>query len=454
MSRPFDLEFGAEVLHLSVPDHAEILSLPESTPLPNPAGAIRAALNAPVKGPPLSELARRAVKRRGEATAVIVVSDNTRPVPYRGEQSLLLPLLEALWREGLRQITILVATGTHRMLSDEEMHRLLPPEAFDPTIRIINHDCRNAGMLRFIGNTARGTEVWINRLYLDADLKILTGLVEPHFMAGFSGGPKSICPGLVGEKVTYLFHGPAMMADPRACSLNVKSNPCQEESAAVAAMAGADFILNATINRRKELTGIFTGELRAAHRAAIARVRSEASLPLKQEYDVVLTHAGFSGINHYQAAKAAVEASRAIKTGGVMILAGNHTDINPIGGPQYRQVLPLLRHLGADAFDRLVSSADWTFVPEQWEVQYWGRVLRKLGPAGRLIYCSPQLSGSLFSAHELPGEDGGAEMTEIEGRAGAEAMVQKAIDRFAPQKSFAILADGPYGVPIIHQGKR
>ena len=154
---------------------------------------------------------------------------------------------------------MLVATGTHRPLGDAELRTLLPESLFDGRIAIVNHDCRDRESLRHLGRTARGTEVWVNRRYLDADLKILTGLVEPHFMAGVSGGAKAICPGLVGEAVTYGFHSAAMMADPGSRSLHLKDNPCYEEARAVAAMAGADFVVNATINRsqapRRRLCG-------------------------------------------------------------------------------------------------------------------------------------------------------------------------------------------------------
>jgi nickel-dependent lactate racemase len=444
--KSFELEFGEEKLRLQLPDHAEILTLPTVEPLKHPADAISHALQTPMGTPSLAEIIRRKVHQNPKAHAVIVVSDNTRPVPYRGEQGILEPLLDALRAEHVASIEILIATGTHRPMTDAELCQMLPPAAFAPGVIVTNHRCTETAELRHIGRTARGTEAWINRRYLDADIKILTGLVEPHFMAGVSGGAKSICPGLVGEQVTYIFHGAAMMADARADSLSLEGNPCRAESRAVADMAGVDFIINVTIDRNKQVTGIFAGDLDQAHHAATQKALSEVVIPFAHYYDVVLTHAGFVGKNHYQAAKAAVEGARAVVPGGSLILAANLTDADPVGGPNYKRVLPLLREMGHDAAEQLLLSADWTFVPEQWELQMWGRVFRRLGSHGKFILCAPQLTGATFHRHGIHGHDGGEGLTGI-GRELAEAMVQRALRHIQPHQRLAILADGPYGVP-------
>ena len=367
-------------------------------------------------------------------------------MPYRSEQGILEPLLDVLRAERVASIEILVATGTHRPMTDAELRRILPPAAFGGGVTITNHRCTDAAELRHIGRTARGTEVWINRRYLDADIKILTGLVEPHFMAGVSGGAKSICPGLVSEQVTYIFHGAAMMADARADSLALEGNPCRAESRAVAGMAGVDFIINVTIDRNKQVTDVFAGDLDQAHHVATQKALSEVVIPFAQHYDIVLTHTGFVGINHYQAAKAAVEAARAIAPGGSLILAANLTDADPVGGANYKRVLPLLRQMGHDAFEQLVQSEGWTFVSEQWEVQMWGRVFRRLGVTGKLILCAPQLTGANFHKHGLHGHDGGEGLAGA-GRELAEAMVQRLLHRVQSHERLAVLADGPYGVP-------
>ncbi len=447
------LEFGNQTLRLQLPGQTDVLTLPSDPALPDPAAAIRQALAHPLGAPPLAELARRKKTILPDPRAVIVVSDNTRPVPYKGLGGILLPIVATLRGAGVARIEILVATGTHRPLTEAELRLLLPDDVFDGQIAITNHVCTDTAQLRQIGCTPCGARVSVNTRYLDADIKILTGLVEPHFMAGASGGPKSICPGLAGEEVTHVFHGAALMDDERCASLNCSDNPCHAESLAVAQMAGVDFIVNVTLNGAKQLTGIFAGGMLPAHQAAVARLLNTGAIRIAREYDLVLTHAGFAGINHYQTAKAAVEAVKAVRPGGTVILAANHTDVDPVGGPNYRRVLPMLRQYGPAEFVRRLRSPDWQFIPEQWEVQMWCRVFRKLGHLDHLVYCAPRLAGALFRRRGIPGRDGGAALPAgADDRAAAEAMVQKAVDAYFHDHAganAAVLLDGPYGVPAL-----
>lgn len=447
------LEFGRESLDITVPDGSELLSLPAARPLGDAARAVRESLARPIGSPSLVEVVRSKSAAGRAVKAVVVVSDQTRPVPYKGADGILVPVLEALRAGGAASIEVIVATGTHRALGDGELRALLPEAAFAPGVRVTNHVCTDAEELRHIGRTSRGTEAVVNRRYLEADIKVLTGLVEPHFMCGASGGPKSVCPGLVGEKVTEVFHGAALLADPRSASLVLEGNPCREESLAVAKLAGVDFILNVTLDGARRVTGVFAGALEAAHQAAVAHLLTQAGIPVRRECDVVVTHAGFVGINHYQAAKAAVEAAKAVRAGGAMIIAADHTDLHPVGGEGYRSVLPALKKLGAAGFERAICAPGWRFVMEQWQVQMWARALRKLGSEERLFYASPQVTGARFEAESLPGVDAGEGLAAGGSRRDfAQAMVQCAIDRLAaadPKAHFAVLLDGPYGVPVV-----
>ncbi|MBN1557081.1 MAG: nickel-dependent lactate racemase [Lentisphaerae bacterium] len=448
MGKYVALEFGEETLSIRVPDHADVLTLPACAPLDDSAAALRSSLDDPIDCEPLASLVRR---RRG-GTAAIVVSDCTRPVPYRGENGILAPVIDLLRRHGAARIIVLVATGTHRAMTGDELRDMLPDEAFASGVEIFNHDCHDRAGLRCIGHTTRGTAAWVNARYLDADIKVLTGLVEPHFMAGFSGGRKSICPGLIGLDATHVFHGAAMMADAQSDSLVLDGNPCHDEALEVARLAGCDFSVNVTLDRHKRITGIFCGDMHAAHEAACTKAAATNAIPIERPYDVVLTHAGYAGINHYQAAKAACEAAKAVQSGGRIILLANHTDAHPVGGPHYRRVLPLLSARGPEGFNAQLASPGWSFVPEQWEVQKWAQVFSKLGALDRLVYCSPQITGALFAECGVPGRDGGegCGMATPPSRCAA-VMVQRALDlQFAltPAASLAVLSDGPYGVPF------
>ncbi len=447
------MEYGDETLRLRLPAAAERLAMPDDPPLPQPGAAIRDALRHPMGAAALEEIARAKTRAVPRPQAVVVVSDNTRPVPYRGASGILEPIVQALRKGGITDILLLIATGTHRALTPQELRALLPASVFDGAIAILNHDCTDDAQLRSVGRTPLGTEAVVNRRYLEADLKILTGLVEPHFMAGASGGPKSVCPGLAGMQATHVFHGAPLMEDERCASLHCTDNPCHDESMSVAEMAGVDFIVNVTLNGDKALTGVFAGDLRVAHRAAVARLLEKNAIYIEREYDLAVTHAGFAGINHYQTAKAAVEAAKAVRQAGGIALAARHTDVDPVGGPHYRRVLPMLAQMGAEACARRFLDESWTFVPEQWEVQMWGRVFRKLERMENLVYCAPSLTGERFVAGGIPGRDGGIGVApRSDERAWAEAMMQQAIDRHLrrnPAASVALLAHGPYGVPVL-----
>ncbi len=465
-----EIPFETGPVAAELPDGTEVLRMRECLPLAAPGEAIRAALAAPIGSEPLAEIARRARGSRDSAKACVVVSDKTRPVPYRGPDGLLLPILETLRAQGFasRDITILVACGMHSGMSREELERMLGPEPFALGIAVVNHDCRDASSLVQVGVTARGTEALVNRLYVGADLKILTGLVESHFMAGASGGRKSICPGLLGEEGTRVFHGPALMSHPNTRDLLIEGNPVHEESLAVARLVGADFIANVTVDSRFRATGIFCGALEAAHAAAVAHLRESVGIPVEKPYDLVVTHGGFVAQNHYQAAKAGVAALGALPpSGGSLLLVADNRDAEPIGSDGYRTALALLKAIGPEALDRLLASPDWHFLLDQWEAQMWGKVFKRM-TMDDFVYFAPQLGPG--DRRIVPGIDGAnlafpaaAGKAAEASRAGANAaagVVRAAVARFLARRGatesdvaagkvrIAWLVDGPYGIPF------
>ncbi len=426
----------------------------EVRPLADPAGEVKRALDRPLGTAPLAQLARRRLAEDPQARAVVVISDSTRPVPYRGEAGILWPVLQRLLEAGFapERILVLVATGTHRPLDEAELRRMLDPRVFERGIPILNHEARyRAGLLR-LGRTSQGEEIFVNRRYHESGLRILTGLVESHFIAGVSGGRKSICPGLIGEESTRHFHGARMMAAAGARDLNLEGNPCHEEALEVARMAGADFIVNVTLDKLLRPTGVFAGELEQAHQAAFEHLRGYVTVPFGEPFDAVVTHAGFVGINHYQSVKAVLAALPAVRRGGRLLVLAANTDADPVGSLRYRSLLHLLTLVGAEAFRRLLFSPDWTFIPEQWEVQAWARALEQLGPGG-LVYYSPQLAER--DCASLPGLDGNSLLGEGRRYRPDSGNVQRVLDAFLetarPQREgreprLAFLADGPYGI--------
>ena len=441
------LKFGEKNIELPVPDSVEILSSPKVSPLSTPAEAIRHSLDKPIGTKSLSTLAR------GLDNAVIVVSDNTRPIPYKGSNGILSPVIKTLKNSGVQHIKIIIACGTHHPMEKNEIHDMLGDSILQGNTEIINHIATDNSVLRQIGDTDRTSNVTVNKYYLDAQLKIATGLVEPHFMAGFSGGRKAICPGICGQNVTCGFHSASILNEKGATSLTLEGNPCHEEALRIAKMAGVDFIVNVTIDSEKQITGVFSGDLEKAHIAAVKHLRKYSTIELNKLYDVVVSTVGDVGINHYQCAKAACEASRAVVHGGKVILVGDLKDIDPAGGESYKEILRLSASLGPTKFLRKISSKDWKFVPEQWQVQMWAKAFNRIGDAKNLYICAPQLE--YFSGDSVQEVNVAANTLRLKGESDidfARRMLQETVHRAIEpidNKKVLILPDGPYAVPIL-----
>ncbi|WP_309400913.1 nickel-dependent lactate racemase [Cerasicoccus maritimus] len=451
------LPFGPSNIALNLPENVEVLSMGTPVALENPVQAVQDALDNSIGSPGLDAVIAHKLALGKDPSAVIVISDNTRPVPYRGESGILWPIVERLLKQGVRseKIIVLVATGMHRGLTKDEIGSMIDARVLDAGVRVINHDCQETEYLTYLGQTKRGSETYINKRYLDADIKILTGLVESHFMAGASGGRKSICPGIIGEASTFVFHGAPMMADPNTTDLKLAGNPCHEESFEVASKAGADFIVNVTLDHEFNLTGVFVGHLKDAHEAAVEHLKTYTAVPWSGEYDVVLTHAGFVGINHYQAAKAGTVAARIVKPGGHVLMVANNTDTDVIGSLAYRTVLQILKLSGPEALEQILLSPDWKFIPEQWQVQMWARLFKKI-PLANFHYFSPQFTEADYRVCA-----GGrlAALADIDTASAAPEKVipelfEKALGKLYAQHKgdeplrIAYLKDGPYGIPL------
>jgi lactate racemase len=456
-----EVEYGARTLELRVPPRCRVLEMGEVQPLANAREAIRRSIHQPIGCRPLPEILRAAGKAPGDLAICITTSDITRPVPYKGETGILPPLLALLHESGVRRenVTLLVGTGTHRPSTTAEKVAMFGEEAA-AGYRVVDHECDNDAMLVDIGKTTNGTEVRINRLFVEADIRIATALVESHFMAGASGGRKAVCPALVSKKTIERFHSAAFLDSPRATNLVLEGNPCHEEALQIAKKAKVDFIVNTVLNRRLELVDVFSGDLVQAHEAAVQRLRRIVAIPVDQEFDIVLTHGGYVGINHYQNAKAAVNALPIVKDGGIIILAACERDDDPVGPATYKTLLHLLTLQGAQGYLDALMGSTWRFTKDQWEPQMWGKVLSKVGEEG-LIYCSARLPRE---AHQfVPGGMGWDYLPDgkfADDAAAAQTMTQNAViaavrhPRWgAGEPSMAFIKEGPYAVPVRGSGR-
>lgn len=443
--KTISLQFGSSHIEVDVPGNSDVLSAGTVETLPDPAAAVSDLLQNPTGTASLPELAQ------GCDNAAVVVSDNTRPVPYGGPKGILPPIVKTLKANSVKNIKILVGCGTHRPMAGAELRDMLGDSACQDGVEVINHVSTDEAMLRSIGSTERTPEVKVNRHYLDAQLKIATGLVEPHFMAGFSGGRKAICPGICGRSVTYGFHSASILNEERSTSLVLEGNPCHEEALRIARMAGVDFIVNVTIDNNTKITGAFAGELEEAHLAAVEHLRSYATIPVTKLYDMVIIPAGSVGVNHYQCAKAVFEASHVAKPNGKVILLGNLTDPDPVGNPNYKDMLRLAIRLGPKGFLDRILAPDWNFVPDQWEVQMWAKAYRRLAGPKEIYVCAPQLEDC--PEYLLPETNVSGQSKRLGGESNsdfARRILQETIDRLAKGpagKETLVLPDGPYAVP-------
>ena len=454
------VEFGRNAMEVLAPPNCVELTMKEVAVLPDPQKAIEQAFLDPISSPPLEEIIRKKGKPSEQMSAAIAVSDITRPVPYKGEGGILPPLLRRLESSGIKRenIKIIVATGMHRASTPDEKVEMYGKEVVEQ-YTILDHDCEKNDLLESIGKTKRGTHVYVNRDFYFADLKIATGLVETHFFTGISGGRKSVCPGLVDVKTIQKFHGPHYLEDPKATNLVLEGNPCHEEALEVARTVGVDFVINVNLDKDLSLVRIFTGDMVEGNLKAFEMIKGYAEIPLDEEFDIVLTHSGYVGRDHYQTAKAGVGALPAVKEGGIIIIAANNRDfINPIGSPEYRSLIHLLKLQGPDGYLDLLKTSGWKFTKDQWEPEVWGKVLRKIGE-DRLIYCSLEIERENYCI--LPGVCG---LDFMRGKRikptveKAQEMVQKAV-QFAVYRyrekgiepTMAFIREGPYAVPVLHR---
>ena len=321
----------------------------------------------------------------------ISACDGTRPQPRHLMIPAILEELDGITR--LEDVVVLVATGTHRGNDSGELRAMFGDAVVD-SVRIVNHDARDAGQLAFAGTLGDGVPVWLNRTWLEADVRITTGFVEPHFFAGFSGGPKLVAPGLAGLETVLVLHDAARIGDPRATWGVTEGNPVHDDVRAIAAGTGVTFGLDVVLNRDKDIVAAFGGDLLAMHAAACAQAKLTAMRPVPEPFDVVVTtNSGFPlDQNLYQAVKGMSAARQVTRPGGMIVCAAECRDGFPDHG-SYREVLasaPSPRAL-LDG----IRSREQT-VPDQWQVQ----IQAQIQAANRVVMHTSYLSDAdLAAAH-------------------------------------------------------
>jgi lactate racemase len=419
-----ELAYGETGLAVDLPDERTTVVTPRYVPgAADPGQVLRSALREPVAGPPLREIVRP-----GQRVA-ISVCDGTRAQP----RDLMVPavLEELAGIIDLDDVVVLVATGTHRGNTEAELRAMLGDEIVD-RVHVLNHDARDDASLVWMGRHGNDVPVWLNRHWVEADVRITTGFVEPHFFAGFSGGPKLAVPGLAGLETVLTLHDAQRIGSPDAVWGVCEGNPVHDDIRAVVGAVGrVDFGFDVTLNREQQIVGAFGGELFAMHAAAREAARELAMVPVPRRFDVVVTtNSGFPlDQNLYQAVKGISAAATVVADGGAIVCAAECRDGFPNHG-SYREVLESAE--SPQALLDLIENRPRT-IPDQWQVQ----VQAKVQSRARVIMHTSHLSDhALAAAHLEQTHDIGATVRELLAAAGPDAQV-------------CVLPEGPQTIPYV-----
>jgi nickel-dependent lactate racemase len=362
------LAYGKSGLELRLPEGADarVFRSRACPGIPAPQDAVRQALEKPIASRPLSAVAR------GRTSACVVISDITRPVPNR---LILPPTLAAIEAAGVPReaITILIATGIHRPNLGDELVELVGPE-IAANYRVENHYSKDMNELRFVGQTSAGIPIYVNRRYLDADLKVLTGFIEPHLWAGYSGGRKAILPGISSLETMKHMHGCAMIDDPGTHYGNLVDNPFHEAGLEVAGRVGVDFIVNVVLNDSKQITGVFAGHCREAHLAGCRFCEQWVVAEIDEPVDLAITCAGGYPLDKtlYQSVKGMSGAAPIVKPGGTILVATRCDE--QAGSPEFTSLLD--RAESVENFFEMIRRPDF-FEVDQWIAQEMYQILRE-----------------------------------------------------------------------------
>jgi nickel-dependent lactate racemase len=413
------LEYGRTGLFAELPAERVVRTLhyKDAQPLADPRGELAAVLATPNGAPPLAELAK------GRRDACIAICDITRPVP---NEMILQPVLETIERAGVPRdkITILVATGLHRPNEGDELLEIVGPFIYE-NYRIENHHGQELSEHTFLGDSPRGVPIWIDSRYVEADLKITTGLIEPHLMAGYSGGRKLICPGLAALETVKVWHGPDFLEHPRADCGILEGNPVHEENTWIGRRTGCDFIVNVVIDSERRPLKFVAGDMVTAFEEGVAFVRGVVRDTVAEPVDIVVTScAGYPlDTTFYQAVKGLTGALPIVKQGGTIILAASLSE--GIGSPQFQQLFD--DNPSLEVFVERILGKDY-FVMDQWQLEELAKVRRK----AKVKVVSDGLPADVLNR------------LFVEAAPSVEAAVAASLAEHGPTAKIAVIPKGPY----------
>ena len=416
------LDYGSDGLEVDLPDERITVIEPVARPaVPDPRTTLLQAIRSPLERAPLRDLVRAGQK------VAISVCDITRAQPR-------IDMLQALFEEMPQvqpeDVTILIATGTHRGNSDQELERMLGREILS-RYTVINHDSRDTSTLARVGTTSTGVPVYLNRRWLEADVRITTGFVEPHFFAGFSGGPKMVAPGLAGLETVMTLHDARHIGHPRATWGITEGNPVHDDVREIARMVTVHFAIDVTLNRDQKITAAFAGDVFAEHSAACAYAKDTAMRQVPSPFDVVVTtNAGYPlDQNLYQAVKGMSAAAKIIKPGGTIVAAAECRD----GLPNHGSYGAVLASAASPQALLAMICAPGYAVPDQWQVQVQAQIQTK---ANVLVKTAGLGPAEIRAAHFTPIDD-------------VSRAVHDALTQAGAASTLCVLPQGPQTIPYL-----
>ena len=416
------LDYGSDGLEVDVPDErATIIEPSFLAPVENAHASLVAALRAPIGRPPLRELVRPGQK------IAISVCDITRAQP---REATLRALFEEMPGINPDDVTILIATGTHRPNTRAELERMLGHDIV-ARYTVVNHDSRDEASLAYLGDTKAGAPIYLNKKWVGADVRITTGFVEPHFFAGFSGGAKMVAPGLAGLKTVLVLHDAKRIGSPNATWGVIDGNPVQDDIREIARTTGVTFSIDVTLNRDQDITAVFAGELFAEHGQACAFSKQSVMCRVDAPFDVVLTtNSGYPlDQNLYQAVKGMSAAAKVVKNGGTIVCAAECRDGLPNHG-SYGEVLAS-RPTPAALLEMI--NAPGYALADAWQVQVQAQILMK----SRVL-----VKNGFMSDHEI-------RAAHYEPVADVSKGVIAALAAAGPASTLCVLPQGPQTIPYL-----
>jgi len=418
-----DLAYGRNGLKVQLPDRTKIINSRFIPGLPDEVRSIKSALRNPTATPALADLVKPGDR------VVIVHTDLTRATP---NERLLPVIIRELEGAGVRSvdITMLNGLGTHRLQTEAELRQMLG-EQIVAGYRCLQHDATDDENLVSLGMTSYGNPIRVNRAYLEADVRILTGFIEPHLFAGFSGGPKAVLPSLSGAESVGSNHSAANINHPKATWGVMQGNPIWEEMREVALRTEPTFLVNVTLNSRQEITGVFAGDMLEAHAQGCEFTKQAAMVPVKKPFDIVITtNSGYPlDLNLYQSVKGMSAANQIVRQDGAILIATACEE----GVPEFGEYANLLKLGGSpEGVLEMVTSPGFS-APDQWQVQIQAMIQKR---ADVFVYSDglsdDQIQEALFTpCRDIPG------------------CVQELQKKYGAESSIAVLPEGPQTIAYI-----